>query len=214
MKIFIDTADIEEIREANRVGIIDGVTTNPSLVAKTGKTFEQVAREIIEEIDGPISLEAVTSEAETIVAEARKLHAIHPNVVTKIPCTAEGLKAVKICAAEGIPTNVTLVFSASQALLCAKAGATFMSPFVGRIDDISGNGMDLIEQIMEIYDNYGVDTEVIVASIRNPVHFVEAAMMGADVATVPFKVLMQLVKHPLTDIGIKKFLDDWAKVPK
>ena len=214
MKIFIDTADIKEIREANRIGIIDGVTTNPSLVAKTGKTFEQVAKEIIEEIDGPISLEAVTSEAETIVAEARKLHAIHPNVVTKIPCTAEGLKAVKICAAEGIPTNVTLVFSASQALLCAKAGATFMSPFVGRIDDISGNGMDLIEQIMEIYDNYGVDTEVIVASIRNPVHFVEAAMMGADVATVPFKVLMQLVKHPLTDIGIKKFLDDWAKVPK
>jgi transaldolase len=214
MKIFIDTADIEEIREANRIGIIDGVTTNPSLIAKTGKTFEQVAREITEEIDGPISLEAVTSQAETIAAEARKLHAIHTNVVTKIPCTAEGLKAVKICAAEGIPTNVTLVFSASQALLCAKAGATFMSPFVGRIDDISGNGMDLIEQIMEIYDNYGVDTEVIVASVRNPVHFVEAAMMGADVATVPFKVLLQLVKHPLTDMGIKKFLDDWAKVPK
>ncbi len=214
MKIFIDTADIKEIREANRIGIIDGVTTNPSLIAKTGKSFEQVAREIIEEIDGPISLEAVTLEAESIVAEARKLHAIHPNVVTKIPCTAEGLKAVKVCAAEGIPTNVTLVFSASQALLCAKAGATYMSPFVGRIDDISGNGMDLIEQIMEIYDNYGVDTEVIVASIRNPVHFVESAMMGADVATVPFNVLLQLVKHPLTDIGIKKFLDDWAKVPK
>jgi len=214
MKIFIDTADIKEIREANRIGIIDGVTTNPSLIAKTGKTLEQVAREIIEEIDGPISLEAVTLEAESIVAEARKLHAIHANVVTKIPCTAEGLKAVKVCAAEGIPTNVTLVFSASQALLCAKAGATYMSPFVGRIDDISGNGMDLIEQIMEIYENYGMDTEVIVASIRNPVHFVEAAMMGADVATVPFKVLLQLAKHPLTDIGIKKFLDDWAKVPK
>jgi len=214
MKIFIDTADINEIREANRIGIIDGVTTNPSLIAKTGKTFEQVAKEIIEEIDGPISLEAVTLEAGTMLEEARRLHAIHRNVVTKIPCTAEGLKAVKRCAAEGIPTNVTLVFSPSQALLCAKAGATYASPFVGRIDDISGNGMHLVEQILGIYENYEMDTQVIVASIRNPVHFVEAALMGADVATVPFGVLRQLIGHPLTDAGIKKFLDDWAKVPK
>jgi len=214
MRIFIDTAKIEEIREANRIGIIDGVTTNPSLVAKTGKSFEQVAGEIIEEIDGPISLEAVTSKAESIFEEATKLHAVHENVVTKIPCTAEGLKAVKMCAAENIPTNVTLVFSPSQSLLCAKAGATYVSPFVGRIDDISGNGMELVEQIVAIYDNYGADTQVIVASIRHPLHFVEAALIGADVATVPFNVLMQLIKHPLTDAGIEKFMDDWAKVPK
>ena len=214
MKIFIDTAKIEEIREANKVGIIDGVTTNPSLVAKTGKTFEQVAREIIAEIDGPISLEAVSLDAEGMMKEARALHAIHKNVVTKIPCTAEGLKAVKICSAEKIPTNVTLIFSVSQALLAAKAGASYISPFVGRIDDISGNGMELVQQIVAVYQNYDISTEVIVASVRNPVHFVEAALIGADIATVPYDVLMKLLDHPLTDAGIRKFLDDWAKVPK
>ncbi len=214
MKIFIDTAKIEEIREANRIGIIDGVTTNPSLVAKTGKTFEQVAQEITAEIDGPISLEAIATDAEGILKEARALHAIHRNVVTKIPCSAEGLKAVKICHAEGIPTNVTLAFSPSQALLAAKAGATFVSPFVGRIDDISGNGMELVRQIVEIYRHYKFETKVIVASIRNPLHFVQAALMGADVATVPYDVLTKLLDHPLTDIGIRKFLDDWAKIPK
>jgi transaldolase len=214
MKIFIDTAKIEEIKEANRIGIIDGVTTNPSLVAKTGKTFEQVAREITAEIDGPISLEAVSPDAEGIMKEARSLHAVHKNVVTKIPCTAEGLKAVKMCKAEKIPTNVTLVFSPSQALLSAKAGATYISPFVGRIDDISGNGMELVQQIVEVYRNYDFSTEVIVASIRNPVHFVEAALIGADVATVPYDVLMRLLDHPLTAAGIRKFLDDWAKIPK
>jgi len=214
MKIFIDTAKIEEIREANKVGIIDGVTTNPSLVAKTGKTFEQVAKEIIAEIDGPISLEAVSKDAEGMMKEARALHAIHKNVVTKIPCTAEGLKAVKICSAEKIPTNVTLIFSVSQALLAAKAGASYISPFVGRIDDISGNGMELVQQIVAVYQNYDISTEVIVASVRNPVHFVEAALIGADIATVPYDVLMKLLDHPLTDAGIRKFLDDWAKVPK
>jgi len=214
MKVFIDTAKIEEIREANRLGIIDGVTTNPSLIAKTGKTFEQVAKEIVEEIDGPISLEAVSSDYEGILKEARALHKIHKNVVTKIPCTTEGLKAVKICKKENIPTNVTLVFSPSQALLAAKAGATYISPFVGRIDDISGYGMDLVRQIIEIYRNYDFETQIIVASIRNPVHFIDAATMGADVATVPYDVLMKLLGHPLTDIGVKKFLEDWGKIPK
>ncbi len=214
MEIFIDTAKIEEIRDANRTGIIDGVTTNPSLIAQTGKSFDQVAREIVEEIDGPISLEAISSDAGGMIKEARELHAVHKNVVVKIPCTAEGLKAVKTCAAESIPTNVTLVFSSSQALLSAKAGATYVSPFVGRIDDISGSGMELVEQIVAMYENYGMDTKVIVASIRNPVHFVESALIGADVATVPYGVLMKLLKHPLTDIGIEKFLADYEKIPK
>jgi len=214
MQIFIDTARIEEIREANRAGIVDGVTTNPSLVAKTGKSFEQVITEIVAEIDGPISLEAISSDCDGIMREARALHALHKNVVVKIPCTAEGLKAVKTCAREGIPTNVTLVFSPSQALLSAKAGATYVSPFVGRIDDVSGDGMELIGQIVEIFETYDFSTKVIVASIRHPVHFVQSALYGAHVATVPYDVLMKLLQHPLTDLGIQKFLDDWAKIPK
>ena len=214
MKIFIDTAIIDEIREAASWGIIDGVTTNPSLVAKTGMPFRKVIEEICKIVDGPISAEAVSMDAEGMIKEARELSKIHPNITVKIPMTIEGIKAVKVLSQEGIKTNVTLVFSASQAVLAAKAGATFVSPFVGRIDDASGYGMDLIEEVVQIYDNYDFDTQVIVASIRNPTHFVQAALMGADVATVPFKVLKQLFYHPLTDIGIKRFLEDWKKVPK
>lgn len=214
MKFFIDTADIGEIREANRIGILDGVTTNPSLIAKTGKDFNSVAREILAEVNGPVSLEVISLETEGMLREARELAKLGPNVVVKIPMTVDGLKAAKALAGEGIKTNVTLVFSASQAVLAAKAGATYVSPFVGRLDDISEDGMVLIEQIMQIYSNYNFDSEVIVASIRNPVHFVRAAMMGADVCTIPFPVIQQLSKHPLTDIGIERFLKDWEKVPK
>ncbi len=214
MKIFLDTANVEHIREANDLGIIDGVTTNPSLIAKEGRDFRQVVEEICSIVDGPISAEAVSLDAEGLIAEAEDLSKIHKNIVVKIPMTAEGLKAVNHCSRKGIKTNVTLCFSASQALLAAKAGATFISPFVGRLDDISQVGMDLIEQIVVIYENYGFETEVLVASVRNPIHVVEAAMMGAHVATIPYNVLLQLTKHPLTDIGIKKFLADWEKVPK
>ena len=214
MKIFIDTANVDHIREANSLGVIDGVTTNPTLIAKEGRDFRQVVEEICSIVDGPISAEAVSLEADAIVTEAEELSRIHKNIVVKIPMTAEGLKAVKVCAERGIKTNVTLVFSPSQALLAAKAGATYVSPFVGRLDDISHVGMDLIQQIMTIYENYGFETEVIVASVRNPLHVVEAALIGAHIATVPYNVLMQLVKHPLTDVGIKKFLQDWEKVPK
>jgi transaldolase len=214
MKIFIDTADVREIRQAAEMGMIDGVTTNPSLVAKTGRPMEDVIREIATIVDGPISAEAVSPDFEGMMVEARRWAAVHPNVTVKIPMTTEGLKAVKACAAEGIKTNVTLVFSASQGLLAAKAGATFVSPFVGRIDDISGDGMELIEQLVVIYGNYGFESEIIVASIRNPTHFVRAALLGAHVATVPFNVIQQLAKHPLTDSGIEKFLKDFEKVPK
>lgn len=214
MKIFIDTADVREIRQAAEMGMIDGVTTNPSLVAKTGRPMEEVIREIATIVDGPISAEAVSPDAEGMMGEARRWAAVHPNVTVKIPMTIEGLKAVKACAAEGIKTNVTLVFSASQGLLAAKAGATFVSPFVGRIDDISGDGMELIEQLVVIYGNYGFESEIIVASIRNPTHFVRAALLGAHIATVPFSVIQQLARHPLTDAGIEKFLKDFEKVPK
>jgi len=213
MKIFIDTANVEHIREANALGIVDGVTTNPSLIAKEGRDFRQVVREICEIVDGPISAEAVSLDAEGMVAEAEELCRIHENIVVKIPMTAEGLKAVKICSEKGIRTNVTLVFSSAQALLAAKAGAAYVSPFVGRLDDVSQTGMDLIEEIVTIFDNYGFETEIIVASVRNPLHVVEAALMGAHIATVPFQVIQQLVRHPLTDIGIDKFLADWKKVP-
>lgn len=214
MKIFLDTANIDDIKEANSWGIIDGVTTNPSLIAREGRQFKDVVREICEIVDGPISAEVISLESEGMVKEARELSQIHKNVVIKIPMTAEGLKAVKTLSAEGIRTNVTLVFQPSQALLAAKAGASFVSPFVGRLDDISLWGMDIVRTIKDIYTNYGFETEIIVASVRNPTHFVEAALAGADIATVPYKVLLQLVKHPLTDIGIERFLKDWEKVPK
>ncbi len=214
MKIFIDTADINEIREANKIGIIDGVTTNPSLIAKTGRKFEEVVLDIVKEVDGPISVEVVSLESDGMVEEARKISRIHKNITIKIPMTAEGLKAVKILSKEGIKTNVTLVFSPIQALLAAKAGAAFVSPFVGRLDDISQDGFELVEQIVEIYNNYDFPTEVIAASVRNPVHVLRAALCGCHIATIPFSTIMQLFRHPLTDAGIKKFLDDWKKVPR
>ncbi|HBA26373.1 MAG TPA: fructose-6-phosphate aldolase [Nitrospinae bacterium] len=214
MKFFIDTADINEIKAALEIGIIDGVTTNPSLIAKTGKDFKTVVDEICAVVDGPISVEAVSMDAEGLIKEARELSKVNKNIVVKIPMTEEGLKAVKKVSQEGIHTNVTLVFSPTQAILAAKAGATYISPFVGRLDDISHIGMDIVGQIVTIYDNYDFSTEVIVASVRNPLHVVEAALLGADVSTIPFNVIKQLVKHPLTDIGIEKFLSDWKKVPK
>lgn len=214
MKIFIDTADVAAIREYANIGIVDGVTTNPSLIAKVGRKFEDVVKEICEIVDGPISAEAISTSADDMIPEAKRLAAIHENIVVKIPLNAEGLKTVKVVSQEGIKTNVTLCFSAPQALLAAKAGATYISPFVGRLDDIAHEGMSLIQDIVEIYGNYGFATEVLVASIRNPLHFVEAARMGADVSTVPPSVLGQLLKHPLTDLGIAKFLSDWETVPK
>lgn len=214
MKFFIDTADINEIKAALEIGIIDGVTTNPSLIAKTGKDFKTVVDEICAVVDGPISVEAISMEAEGLIKEARELSKVNKNIVVKIPMTEEGLKAVKKVSQEGIHTNVTLVFSPTQAILAAKAGATYISPFVGRLDDISHIGMDIVGQIVTIYDNYDFSTEVIVASVRNPLHVVEAALLGADISTIPFSVIKQLVKHPLTDIGIEKFLSDWKKVPK
>ncbi len=214
MKFFIDTADVDEIREAASLGILDGVTTNPSLVAKTGKPFRQVIEEIVAVVDGPISAEVTATDFEGMCREAKELHAIHENIVVKIPITREGLRAVKWCTGEGIPTNVTLCFHPLQALMAAKAGARYISPFVGRLDDISSDGMELVAQIRQIYDNYGFDTEVLVASVRNPMHVVQAALMGADVATIPYKVIAQLLAHPLTDIGLEKFLEDWKKVPK
>jgi len=214
MKIFIDTANVEHIKEANDLGIVDGVTTNPSLIAKEGRDFRQVVQEICSIVDGPISAEVVSLDATGMVAEAKELSKIHKNIVVKIPMTAEGLKAVKMCSEKGIHTNVTLVFSSSQALLAAKAGASYVSPFVGRLDDNSHTGMDIIEEIVTIFENYDYPTEIIVASVRSPLHVVESALMGADIATVPYKVIMQLIQHPLTDIGIEKFLADWEKVPK
>jgi len=214
MKLFIDTANIDEIKEANSLGLIDGVTTNPTLIAREGKEFMHIVKEICQIVDGPISLEAVSTQSEDMIKEARELAKIHPNVVIKIPMTREGLSATKQLAKEGIRVNMTLVFSPTQALLAAKAGAAYASPFVGRLDDISYWGMDLVEQILTIYDNYDFETEVIVASIRNPLHVLEAALMGADIATVPFKVIEQLINHPLTDVGVNKFLNDWEKVRK
>lgn len=214
MKLFIDTANIDEIKEANSLGLIDGVTTNPTLIAREGKEFMQIVNEICQIVDGPISLEAVSTQSKDMIKEARELAKIHPNVVIKIPMTREGLSATKQLAKENIRVNMTLIFSATQALLAAKAGAAYASPFVGRLDDISHWGMDLVEQILTIYENYDYETEVIVASIRNPLHVLEAALMGADIATVPFKVIEQLIKHPLTDVGVERFLKDWKKVGK
>jgi len=214
MKFFIDTAAIEEIKEAKSLGMVDGVTTNPSLIAQTGKDFSTVVREICDVIDGPISVEIVSNTFEDMAAEARELAKIASNIVIKVPCTAEGLKTTRALKTEGIETNMTLVFSPAQALLAAKAGATYVSPFIGRLDDVSQTGMDLIGQINMIYENYDFETEVIVASIRHPLHVVEAALIGADIATIPLKVITQLVRHPLTTIGIEKFLSDWGKIPK
>ena len=214
MKLFIDTANINEIREANSLGIIDGVTTNPSLIAKEGRDFVSVVKEICSIVNGPISAEVVSLKADEMVNEARPLSKIHKNIVIKIPLIPEGLKAAKILSKEGIKTNLTLCFSPTQALLAAKAGATYVSPFIGRLDDISIVGMDLIRDIKTIFKNYNFKTEIIVASVRNPIHVLEAAKIGADIATVPYSTLMALVKHPLTDIGIERFLKDWKNVPK
>ncbi|MDH5490565.1 MAG: fructose-6-phosphate aldolase [Myxococcales bacterium] len=213
MKIFIDTADIEEIRDAAAMGVVDGVTTNPSLIARTGRSLREVLADIVEIVDGPISAEVLATDTEGMIREGRELAKIHENVVVKIPLIAEGLKAVRTLTSEGIKTNVTLCFSAPQALLAAKAGATYISPFLGRIDDIGGEGMELVEQIVQIYANYGLATEVLAASIRHPVHVVQAALLGAHVATIPHGVILQLLKHPLTEIGLAKFLADAKKIP-
>ena len=215
MRFFVDTADVEEIRKANDMGVICGVTTNPSLIAKSGRKFEDVIKEITSIVDGPISgeVKATTTDAEGMIKEGREIAAIHPNMVVKIPMTVEGLKAVKVLSAEGIKTNVTLIFSANQALLAARAGATYVSPFLGRIDDISGYGIDLVRQIADIFDvAEDIDTEIIAASIRNPIHVTDCALVGADIATVPYKVIVQMTKHPLTDAGIEKFQADYKAV--
>jgi len=214
MKIFIDTADVAEIKDAVAMGVIDGVTTNPSLVAKEGRSYEAVVQEICEIVDGPISAEVIATDTDGILSEGRAIAAWHPNVVVKVPLIPDGLKAVRVFTEEGIKTNVTLCFSASQGMLAAKAGATYISPFLGRIDDISWDGMELIGQLRQIYDNYGFDTEILAASIRHPKHVVDCALLGADVGTMPHKVILQLAKHPLTDIGLEKFLQDAAKIPK
>ncbi len=212
MKFFIDTANVDEIRQANDMGILDGVTTNPTLVAKEGREFKDLIREICGIVKGPVSAEVISLEEEGMIKEARELSKLADNIVIKIPVCIEGLKATKMLSAEGIRVNMTLIFSPSQGLLAAKAGAAYASPFVGRLDDHSDYGMDLVEQMVRIYQNYGFETEVIVASIRNPTHVVQAALMGAHIATIPFKVISQLVKHPLTDIGIDRFLADWKSL--
>lgn len=213
MKFFIDTAAIEDIRRARALGILDGVTTNPSLVAKTGRSFDEVKAEILELVDGPVSLEVTATDYDGMMTEARALAAEGPQVVVKIPLTEAGIAATRTCTDEGIKTNVTLCFTATQALLAAKAGATYISPFIGRLDDISSDGMALIEDIVEIYDRYGFETQVLAASVRHPMHVLEAARAGAHVATMPFGVIEKLFKHPLTDSGLARFLADWAKVP-
>jgi transaldolase len=214
MKFFIDTANINEIKTAHEWGLVDGVTTNPSLVSKEGKDFKKILKEICEIVDGPISAETVCPNWKGMVAEGEELSKIHKNVVIKVPMTTDGLKATKILTTKGIGVNVTLIFSPMQALLAAKAGATFVSPFVGRVDDVSQIGMEIVDQIATIYNNYGYGTEIIVASVRHPLHVLDAALIGAHIATIPFKVMEQLARHPLTDAGIKKFLEDWEKVPK
>jgi len=214
MKFFIDTANIEEIKEASSMGMADGVTTNPSLIAREKGNFEDIIKEICKIVDGPISAEVISLDTEGMLKEARHLASIHKNIVVKIPMTIDGIKATRRLSEEGIKTNVTLIFSPLQALMAAKAGATYVSPFVGRLDDISHDGLLLVEQILEIYNNYAYDTEIIVASIRNPLHVLDAALMGADIATIPFKVLSKFASHPLTDKGIKAFLDDWNKAQK
>lgn len=214
MKFFIDTADINEIKEANAMGVLDGVTTNPTLIAKTGRDFKNVAKDILREVKGPVSLETVSLNAEGMIREGKFLAEFGPNVVVKLPSTPEGLKAIKQLRSEGIQTNCTLCFSANQALMIAKAGSSIVSPFVGRLDDISETGMDLIREIVQIYKNYNFKTEVLVASIRTPVHVKESALAGAHIATMPFAVIKQLMQHPLTDSGLEKFLKDWEKVPE
>ena len=214
MKFFLDTANVKQIKEAAGWGILDGVTTNPSLVAKENAKFEDLIKEICGIVLGPVSVESVSTKAEDIIEESRRLAALADNIVVKIPICLEGLRATKVLSQEGIHVNTTLIFSSTQALLAAKAGTRYVSPFVGRLDDISHEGMNIVDEIVTIYDNYGIDTEIIVASIRHPLHVVEAAMMGADIATIPFGVIEKLVKHPLTDIGMDKFLSDWKKVKK
>jgi transaldolase len=214
MKFFIETGDVGEIREAYAMGLVDGVTTNPSLIAKSGRKYRDVVVEICEIVNGPISAEVLSTTYDEMMAEAREWHKLHPNIVVKLPLIPDGLKGVRTCAQEGIKTNVTLCFSPNQALLAAKAGASYISPFIGRLDDISETGMELIEKIVTIYENYNYETEVLVASVRNPTHVVDAAMLGADICTIPFSVMLQLAKHPLTDVGLKKFVEDAKKIPK
>lgn len=214
MKFFIDTAELSEIRSACELGLVDGVTTNPSLIAKSGRDFREVILEIAQIVDGPISAEVIALDAPGMLSEGRELAKISSNIVIKVPMTAEGLKATRVFAADGIKTNVTLVFSPLQALLAAKAGATYVSPFVGRLDDVGHDGMDGVEQMRTIFDNYGYATEIIVASVRNPLHVLNAALIGADICTIPYSVITQLARHPLTDVGIEKFLADWKKTQK
>jgi len=214
MKLFIDTANVNHIREIESWGVICGVTTNPSLIAKEGRNFEEVVKEITSIVDGPISAEVIDTKAEGMLKEARELVKIHPNIVIKIPMTAEGLKATKVLAVEKIKTNVTLIFSAAQALLAARAGATYVSPFLGRLEDIGSDGLNLIEEIAEIFDIHGIATEIIAASIRSPIHVLQVARLGAHIATVPYATLVQMVNHPLTDMGIERFLEDWKSVTK
>jgi transaldolase len=214
MKFFIDTANIQEIKEANDMGMVDGVTTNPTLIAKEGRDFEEVIKEICAVVDGPVSAEVISTDTQGMLKEARHLAGLHENIVVKIPMTIDGLKAVRTLSQEGIRTNVTLVFSPLQALMAAKAGASYVSPFVGRLDDISQEGMTLVEQIVDIYSNYAFETEIIVASVRNPLHVLSSALMGADIATIPFNVLSKLAAHPLTDKGLAAFLADWEKMKK
>ena len=210
MRFFLDTANIEHIKEANEMGVICGVTTNPSLVAKEGRDFNEVIKEITEIVDGPISGEVISEDAQGMIKEGREIAAIHKNMIVKIPMTAEGLKATKVLSKEGIKTNVTLIFSVTQALLAANAGATYVSPFLGRIDDISMDGMELVRNIAEIFSIHGIETEIIAASVRNPIHVIQAAQAGADIATIPYSLVLQMIKHPLTDQGLEKFKADWA----
>lgn len=213
MQFFLDTGMVDEIKQALDWGILDGVTTNPTLIAKTGRPFLEVAKEILELVDGPVSLETVSRDAEGMIKEGRMLAELGDNVVVKIPMTPEGMKAVQVLESEGIPTNVTLTFSPAQALIAAKAGASYVSPFIGRIDDVSSDGMKLIRDIVQIFNNYQIETQIIVASVRHPMHVVEAALIGADICTMPFEVMKKLFQHPLTDKGIELFLKDWEKVP-
>jgi len=214
VKIFLDTANIDEVREAASWGVLDGVTTNPTLVAKTGRKFAEVIQDMIALVDGPISLEVTSEDAESMVRDGEKLAKLHKNVVVKIQMTTEGLKAIKALSAKGIRVNTTLIFSANQALLAAKAGAKYVSPFIGRLDDIGQDGMQVIREIVPIFRNYEIDCEVLVASVRHPIHVIEAAKIGADIVTLPFDVLKKMTQHSLTDVGLKRFLDDWKKVPK
>lgn len=211
MEFFIDTAEVDEIRQANALGLVDGVTTNPSLIAKSGRDFKEVIAEIASIVDGPISAEVIALDADGMVSEGRELAKIHPNIVIKVPMTEEGLKATRVFSAEGIKINVTLIFSPLQALLAAKAGATYVSPFVGRLDDVGHDGLEGVDQIRTIFDNYGYTTKIIVASVRSPLHILNSALVAADICTIPFSVMKQLAKHPLTDVGIAKFMSDWEK---